>query len=980
MHKLLSASFLLLLGAAPLHAQEFEPQWLWGTSDPAEAPSTWFFRTLELPSAAASAELWCSADNVFELWIDGRRVAGHDAWETAVQRDISEYLERAGELSIAVRARNQGGPAGFWFELNLELEDGSKRRLVSDSSWRCALTEPEGWKQAEFRLANGAPPVLLGELGCDPWGPPQGFVDGLPPQVLAGDALEVPPGFTAELVYVVPRHEQGSWVSLCALPDGALLASDQYGSIYRVEPSALGEGERGTRVRRLPLEVGQAQGMCWAFDALYFVGGTGGAGSGLYRATDSDDDGELDQVELLRELQGGGEHGPHAVRLSPEGDSLYIIAGNHTKLPELAGSRVPRHWAEDQLLERAPDARGHAAGILAPGGWLCEVSPDGDEWTLVAMGMRNAYDFDIDAHGELFTFDSDMEWDVGLPWYRPTRVLHLVPGADYGWRHGSGKFPASYPDTWPAVCNVGLGSPTGVLFTPASFPPQWRGRLLVADWAYGTVHAITLHEGGATFTGVAEPFLSGKPLPVTDLETGADGAVYVTTGGRRTQSALYRVVWTGGDEERELSDPRPALPEPHRALRLLLEDPETPLRQSVDALFEGLRADDAWLRRSARVALEELPVDSWREMALAAVGTEARLQALVALARCGERSDRPALAQAIADFPFETLDARQRVAVLRLYALTSTRLGPLLERERDVLRARFDPFYPSGEPALDRELLPVLVSLETPSCVERALELAETATRQEDAIAALFPLRVLERGWTLENRRRYFSALRVAIENFSGGASLRAYLEQARDRALGTMAVEDLDVVADLLEPETRAALGQPIPASFVRTWSVADLEAELAIDWTARDRARGQQLYEVVTCAQCHRFDGEGGNTGPDLTGVGNRFSPRDLLESIVNPSLEISSQYVQTEIFTTDDELFVGRIEEENDEELWLRTLPPEEELYGFGLDEIAERRPHAVSRMPSNLVDTLDREQVLDMLAYLLAGPQEQETEQR
>jgi len=976
MHKLLGPFLLVLLGAPAVQAQDFEPQWLWGASDPAEAPRTWFFRAVELPAAASGAELWCSADNAFELWIDGRRVAGHDAWETAVHRDITEYLERPGEHAIAVRATNQGGPAGFWFELDLELEDGSKRRIVSDSSWRCALTEPEGWNKADFRLGSGTPPVLLGELGCDPWGSPQGFVDGLPPQVPSGDALEVPPGFTAELVYIVPRHEQGSWVSLCALPDGALLASDQYGAIYRVEPSALGDGEQGTRVRRLPIEVGQAQGMCWAFDALYFVGGTGGAGSGLYRATDSDGDGELDAVELLRELQGGGEHGPHAVRLSPGGDSLYVIAGNHTKLPEIVDSRVPMHWGEDQLLERAPDARGHAAGIQAPGGWLCEVSPDGSEWTLVAMGMRNAYDFDIDAHGELFTFDSDMEWDVGLPWYRPARVLHLVPGADYGWRHGSGKFPASYPDTWPAVCNVGLGSPTGVLFAPDSFPPEWRGQLLVADWAYGTVHAVALREGGATFTGVAEPFLSAKPLPVTDLETGADGAVYVTTGGRRTQSALYRVVWTGGAPERELSDARPALPDPHRALRLLLEDPETPLRESVDALFEGLRADDPWLRRSARVALEELPVDDWRATALSEGNLEARLQALVALARCGERSDRPALAQAIAGFPFETLEARQRVAVLRLFGLMSTRLGPLLERERDVLRARFDPFFPTGEPAVDRELLPVLVSLEAHSCVERALELASNATRQEDAISMLFSLRVLERGWTLENRRRYFQALRVAIAEYTGGASLRAYLEQARERALGTMAAEDLDVVADLLEPETRAAIGRPIPASFVRTWSVADLEAELDLDWATRDRARGRELYEAVTCTQCHRFAGEGGNTGPDLTGVGNRFSPRDLLESIVNPSLEISSQYVQTELLTTDDELFVGRIEEEDESEIWLRTLPPEEELYGFGQDEVAERRPHGLSRMPSNLLDTLDRDQVLDLLAYLLAGPEPSE----
>ena len=73
MNQLLAPSLLVLLAAAPLPPQELEPQWLWGSAEPAEAPRTWFFRTLELPAAAESADLWCSADNAFELWIDCRR-------------------------------------------------------------------------------------------------------------------------------------------------------------------------------------------------------------------------------------------------------------------------------------------------------------------------------------------------------------------------------------------------------------------------------------------------------------------------------------------------------------------------------------------------------------------------------------------------------------------------------------------------------------------------------------------------------------------------------------------------------------------------------------------------------------------------------------------------------------------------------------------------------------------------------------------
>ena len=59
----------------------------------------------------------------------------------------------------------------------------------------------------------------------------------------------------------------------------------------------------------------------------------GGPGSGLYRVTDSDHDDMLDTVEKLQQFDGGGEHGPHTILLSPDGERLFVICGNHTKPP-----------------------------------------------------------------------------------------------------------------------------------------------------------------------------------------------------------------------------------------------------------------------------------------------------------------------------------------------------------------------------------------------------------------------------------------------------------------------------------------------------------------------------------------------------------------------------------------------------------------------------------------------------------------------
>ena len=116
------------------------------------------------------------------------------------------------------------------------------------------------------------------------------------------------------------------------------------------------------------------------------------------------------------------------------------------------------------LLPRLWDARGHARGKLAPGGWIARTDPEGKVWELVSNGYRNEYDIAFNKNGELFTYDADMEWDVGTPWYRPTRVNHVISGGEFGWRSGTGKWPTYYPDSLGRVVDVGPGSPTGIGF------------------------------------------------------------------------------------------------------------------------------------------------------------------------------------------------------------------------------------------------------------------------------------------------------------------------------------------------------------------------------------------------------------------------------------------------------------------------------------------------------------------------------------
>ena len=337
--------------------------------------------------------------------------------------------------------------------------------------------------------------------------------------------------------------------------------------------------------------VKNCQGMCWVGDALLLVG-DGPRGAGLYRCRDAKGKDEIDEATLLLsygkakapgrgEVGGMGEHGPHAVLHGPD-DALYVVNGNHTwaNVGNLAANSPLRRWphgqmgpdqdqpgsTEDALLPRLNNPYGHGANILAPGGCVWRLDPDGRNPALAACGLRNVFDAAFSLNGELFTFDSDMEGDEGLPWYRPVRVCHCPPGADFSWRTGSANTPPYYIDSLPAIYDVGRGSPVGLEFYEhTAFPPRYQGAYLMADWSLGIIYAARLKPDGATYKLDLEKFCTGAPMNVTDIGVAPDGSVYFTMGGRHTQGGVYRIVYDGGDKkegdkttpERLLSWPQP---------------------------------------------------------------------------------------------------------------------------------------------------------------------------------------------------------------------------------------------------------------------------------------------------------------------------------------------------------------------------------------------------------------------------------------
>lgn len=156
----------------------------------------------------------------------------------------------------------------------------------------------------------------------------------------------------------------------------------------------------------------------------------------------------------------------------------------------------------------------------------------------------------------------------------------------------------------------------------------------------------------------------------------------------------------------------------------------------------------------------------------------------------------------------------------------------------------------------------------------------------------------------------------------------------------------------------------------FVRDWTVADLAEDLSTLGEGRSAERGKELFRTVGCGQCHRMEEEIAGIGPNLTGVGQRLKPRQILESIVTPSAEIAEKYAATVIATTAGRVLQGRVQSEDEEFLVLTGENSFAEPQRIPRSEIEDRALSGVSMMPKGTINHLQREEILDLLTYVIS----------
>ena len=588
------------------------------------AGGTTYFRLPQRVTAPSTAEVRIAASHPFTLLANEVEVRKGEAAKPyrVILNDKLDY----GPNTIGVLVQSGKEVARIVVDGEVRTQTGNAEPIDSGPRWQVSTVPQPGtaWTARQPQMVAG-----WGAAAASPVEPGSALAAVTFPGAMTG---QFQPAAGFEIEVAADPELTGSLTVMTFGARGRLLVGRERDRVF----SLVDDDGDGSYDRAEPLcdEITNAQGLCQVGHDIYVVGIKDDR-TGLFKVTDADGDDKADSIETLVLHNGGiGEHGPHAVVLGPDG-WLYHNLGNHSAIPNKPEPESPskNHYEGNLLQPKQEDGRGHAAGKKAPGGTIWRFTPDGRKWWLEVNGFRNEYDIAFNNGGDLFTFDSDMEWDEGLPWYRPVRVNHCPPGAEFGWRSGAGKWPEYFYDSLPGVLDVGRGSPTGVVFYEhTQLPERLRGSFLCCDWSMGRLFAVKLTEDGASFAGEAETILNGNPLNAADIEVDRDGSILLANGGRNTKGGVYRLRYIGAGAG-------PSMPVYAKNVRDLLTMPQVHANWfREDARKVALdMGDGPWIQALTQAAQAGTPAEKVR--ALTIMNTIGPKPSLALLAAASEDAD-----------------------------------------------------------------------------------------------------------------------------------------------------------------------------------------------------------------------------------------------------------------------------------------------------------------------------------------------------
>jgi putative heme-binding domain-containing protein len=159
------------------------------------------------------------------------------------------------------------------------------------------------------------------------------------------------------------------------------------------------------------------------------------------------------------------------------------------------------------------------------------------------------------------------------------------------------------------------------------------------------------------------------------------------------------------------------------------------------------------------------------------------------------------------------------------------------------------------------------------------------------------------------------------------------------------------------------------------RAWKLEEALQVVQNDSATRDFSNGQSLFAITMCKSCHSLGGEGGTIGPDLSQLGNRFTDKDILESIIDPNKEISDQYAATNFYLKDGTTVIGRLIKQDNDKYYVSQNPfAPLQLREVVKKEVATSKISDQSIMLPGMINGLNPKELQDLLAYLKSGGDE------
>lgn len=963
----------LTISSRMLRAEQPLPRWL-AVSD--QSLERWHLsHSVTVKQPVVSGRLKLIADFArASVFLNDREVLTLEPYCQLQTIDVTHWLE-LGLNRLRVDVERVAGPTAVACELEIKFPSGRSELVQSDQTWLAA----SGSRSIELQVLESVRAEMWGSGRRDASLSPVENYDQWK-QALSGDAqIDQPKFWTADGFEVsqvrTAQPDEGSWISLTFDEQGRALVSREDSGLLRMTLAA--DRQTVERVEPINVDLKECRGLAFHDGWLY---ANANNSKGLYRLK-IDAGGRAEGLARLREFPGGVGHGRNDIII--DNDWLITIHGDSVDLPQenVTDLTSPlRHWSGD-----ASQHEGHVLRMHLPTG----------KWELLCGGLRNPYGIAAHPSGELFTFDADNEFDMGTPWYRPTRVIGLYPGGDIGYRTAGNKLPPRFhdqPENVPPVLTIGRSSPTAVFYdAQLNFPKAYRDALFLLDWTYGRVLAVHLAENGAGWRAQAEQFLQGRPLNVTDVARGPDGAMYLITGGRKTQSSLYRIAAHAVPERARSVAVEPFAP--HAAAVSAFSKEQRVKRQHLERISRERDADgladilatlddaDPVLRHAARIALERLPIELWRDVALKDGIVPRGLYAHLAFAQAASPADVPGLIERWLGVDPSQLELSEQFGWVRLCELLLRSSGDAVQRRSQEVCRRLLAAWPRASALevapegttvqLRQRIAQLLGALRSAEAIEPIARDLLASSRQEDRLAGLLALRYQRDGWTIKQRKLQFEALGDPTAMI-GGQGMPTFHSGIKGDSLASLSEKEKELLQDVLEPRPLDDQAEQFPPrAVVQRWQMSDL-ANLAESDNTGDRQRGAKVFREAMCGRCHRVGSSGGVIGPDLTFVGRRFNRRDLLDSIVQPSRSVAENYRLDLVVTHSGAVHTGRILVEGDyrsEKLKIQTDPLQvASVVEIDKREIEDHRQLERSPMPEGLLDTFHQDEIRDLLAYL------------